>query len=59
MLALAIILTIVTGLCFAAAFAIAGYIAYVKIGEFRRNRVANPNSGTSTSTTVGESPITP
>ena len=57
MLALAIILTIVTGLLFAIAFAMGGYIAYVKIGEFRRNRVANPNSGTST--TVGESPITP
>ena len=53
MLALAIILTIVTGLCFAAAFGIAGYIAYVKIGEYHRNHVANANTGTSA--TAGES----
>ena len=55
MLALAIILTIVTGLCFAIAFAIAGYIAYVKIGEFHRNHVANANTGTATSSTADES----
>ena len=55
MLALAIILTIVTGLLFAIGFAIAGYIAYVKILEFHRNNVANPNPGTAT----GESPNTP
>ena len=48
MLALAIILTIVTGLLFAIAFAMGGYIAYVKIREFHRNNVANPNSGTGT-----------
>ena len=46
MLALAIILTIVTGLLFASAFALGGYIAYVKIREFHRNNVANPNPGT-------------
>ena len=53
MLALAIILTIVTGLLFA--FAIGGYIAYVKIREFHHNNVSNPNSGTA----PGESPNTP
>ena len=55
MLALAIILTIVTGLLFAIAIAIGGYIAYVKILEFHRNNVANPNPGTA----PGESPDTP
>lgn len=54
MLALAIILTLVTGLLFAIAFALGGYIAYVKIREFHRNNVANPNSGTAT----GERPDT-
>ena len=54
MLALAIVLTIFTGLLFASAFALGGYIAYVKIREFHRNNVANPNSGTA----PGESPNT-
>ena len=55
MLALAIILTIVTGLLFAIAFGLGGYIAYVKIREFHRNNVSNPNPGGA----PGESPNTP
>lgn len=52
MLALAIILTIVTGLLFASAFAIGGYIAYVKIREFHRNNISNPGTGTTESPTA-------
>ena len=44
MLALAIILTIVTGLMFAAAFVIGGYILYVMIRQHHRSAFGSPPS---------------
>ena len=47
MLALAIILTIVTGLLFAIGFAAGGYVLYVKFREYRQSSGGNSETAES------------